>query len=121
MSNNQLNFAVGITPHSMNMIDRIEEVSSLKKSIAKMLSDENYLFAIADKDVVYDRINDRKSIFFIISIVPHSSQKSDLVREDLRIRKMICEACGIGQYRCMVSGIDNEAYDMSKLHRIVRL
>lgn len=121
MNNNQLNFAVGITPHSRHIIDRIEETSNLKKSIAQRLSDENYQFAIVDKDVICDDIRSQRQICFIISIIPHSSQYIELVREDLEVRRMICKACESDTNKCMVTGTDIEAYDMSKLPRNVRL
>jgi hypothetical protein len=121
MNNNQLNFAVGITPHSRNIFDRIEEASALKKSVAKMLSDENYQFAITDKDVICDDIRSQRQICFVISIIPHSSQHIELVREDLEVRRMICKACKSDTNKCMVVGTDNEACDMSKLPRNVRL
>lgn len=121
MNNNQLNFAASITPHSRNMLKRIEEIGSIKKTLAKAFSNASYRFAIADKDIVCGDIKPTSSIFFVISVIPNSIQIAELAREDMRIRMMISEACETNGHRCVVAGTQDKACDLLKLPRTVKL
>ena len=102
----QLKFATSIIPHSTNTYDRIEEVCKLKRSLAKMFSDENYRFAIVGETVTSNTIHSLSTIDFIISAVSQATNMIDQIHEDIALRKKIAEACGINDHHCVVAGED---------------
>ena len=102
----QLKFAASILPLTGTVCDRIDEVAKLKKSLAQMLVDNGYRFAIVDDAVFSSEINSLTTIDFVISVVSHATDLVKQIHEDIDLRREIAEACGIDNHRCMVAGED---------------
>ena len=102
----QLKYAASILPKTGTVCDRIDEVCKLKKSLAKMLAENNYRFAIVGESVSSSDINSLNTIDFVISIVSHSTQIIEQIEEDVAMQRKIAAACGIENHHCVVAGED---------------
>ena len=101
-----LKFAASILPQTNTVCDRIDEVAKLKKSLAAMLADNGYRFAIVDDAVFSSEINSLTTIDFVISVVSHATDLINQIHEDVELKKKIAEACGIESHHCVVAGED---------------
>ena len=102
----QLKFSVSILPHTNTVCDRIDEVAKLKKSLARILVDNGYRFAIVDDAVFSSEINSLTTIDFVISVISHATDLVKQIHEDINLRREIANACGIDNHRCVVAGED---------------